>query len=386
MTETAEERFLRMVTTPSSLQGTTAPSDLWLNPAEVIAAMAKEGDPVPTGWAPLDNRLRRGGIPPGRVISIGGPPFAGKTTVVAQIAVAMAQRIQVFALFSDEGRTQAAMRIGVMLGVPLERIEEHPAEAGQELSQLLGERSIYLLKPETEVANATEVFDYAVKHRQEGQPALVILDSVQTIPPEADHSAESERIVYKQLMGLCRSKASEHGLIVLLTSQSNRASYSKRKAEENSVAIASFSGTAAIEFLSDVAVVLSLPDEESETVKVEMVKNRLINSAHRLPRTFTVKYDPATGQMLELDAAAVETAQQAGAEERLRPVASEIHAAVEKGKELSGAEIERRMRGRGKGFGTASVRAALHYLVNTKKSLTELYREGKGGGYFYAVR
>jgi len=364
---------------------TKPPSDLDLSPAAVLASMAKDGDPVPTGFAPLDARLRRGGVPPGRVISVGGAPFVGKTTVVADIALHVSQKMPVYALFSDEGRTQAAMRMGVMMGIPLEQIEEDPAKCATRLEEALGERSITLRKPDCDLATAADLFDFAANRTGAGNPAMVILDSIQTIPARRELDAGSEREAYKLFMQLCRERASGNGWIVLLTSQSNRASYSRRKAEENSVAMASFSGTAAIEFLSDVALVMSLPNESDQIVKVEMVKNRLVNSQNRLPKSFNVRYDSASGRMLEVDESSLEAANAEATRIKLAPAMSAVMGELAKGQELSGSELERRLKGRGPGTGTTSVRMAVRLLESDEK-ITSVYREGKGGGYFYAVR
>lgn len=283
--------------------------------------MAKDGEPVPTGWVPLDARLRRGGVPPGRLISVGGPPFAGKTTIVAQIALAMSQHMPVYGLFSDEGRNQAAVRMGVMLGIPLSEIEENPAETSPRILAALAERSIYLLKPDNELATAKTVFAKAVASKQN---ALVILDSVQTIPLDVDTEAESERVLYKQLMAFCRAQASEHGHIVLLTSQSNRASYRHKKKDENSEAIASFSGTAAIEYLSDVGIVLGLPNEANNIVRVDVVKNRLLGGQAVNGRVFHVRYDNITGQMLEVDPTEAEQAEADAYGVKLGPTKSKV--------------------------------------------------------------
>lgn len=361
------------------------PSDLDLSPAAVLASMARDGDPVPTGFAPLDARLRRGGVPPGRVISVGGAPFVGKTTVVADIALHVSQKMPVFALFSDEGRTQAAIRMGVMMGIPLEEIEEDPAKCSPRLEEAMGERSITLRKPDCDLATATDLFDFATQRAGAGNPAMVILDSIQTIPARRDLDANSEREAYKEFMRVCREKASGLGYIVLLTSQSNRASYSRRKAEDNSVAMASFSGTAAIEFLSDVAIVMSLPNETDQIVKVEVVKNRLVAAGNKLSRSFHVRYDNASGRMLEVDEGALDTANAEAVRLKLAPATLAVTGELKKGKELSGAELERRIRGRGPGCGNSAIRAAIRQL-ETDQTITSVYRDGKGGGYFYALR
>lgn len=363
-----------------------APSDLWLDPAQVIATMAKDMDPIPTGWAPLDNRCRRGGVPPGRVLCFGGPPFAGKTTIVAQIAYHMSLTIPVFALFSDEGRTQASARLGVMAGIPLEEIEEHPAQAAEKLATHLEAtgRRLYLLKPDDELAHAETVFRKASTDIPAGSTALVILDSVQTIPPNANPEEDSERLIYKKLMGYCRAQASEHRLIVLLTSQSNRASYRNRKSEENSHAIASFAGSGSIEYLADLALVLGIPDESSQIVECHTAKNRLRKLRQAPSARFHVRYDEATGQMLEVDEASRDAENMAALQERLRPAKDAIRQFLkDKGKEQSRNQIESKLVGRG--ISRANLRSALDGLV-ADQIVTEVEREGKGGGYSYALK
>lgn len=362
-------------------------SDRWLSPDAVIATMAEEGDPVPSGWAPLDNRLRRGGLTPGRVLAVGGPPFAGKTTIVVDIALSLSQHVPVFALFSDEGRAQAAVRIGVMLGVPLDRIEEKPREAAQLVKDFLGERSIYLLQPDDDTSTAEDVYDYALKHVPRGTTAAIILDSVQTIAASQRTASRngSEREGIKDFMKIVRDRSTADGRISVITSQSNRASYRHRNAEENSVAIASFSGSASIEFMADAGIVLSLPNDDSEIVKVEVVKNRLGHFTKRLSKVFHIRFDMNTGRMLEVDDSERDNANAQARRTRLKPVMDAIVKELATVSEASGAHLERKMRGRGKGFGSASVRAALDAL-EADSMVTVLFREGKSGGYFYALK
>jgi KaiC/GvpD/RAD55 family RecA-like ATPase len=257
--------------------------------------MAAEGNPVPTGWEPLDRQFRHNGISPGRILTVGGPPFAGKTTVVAQLAYHMAARSAVYGLFSDEGRTQAAVRIGLMSGIPVHRIETEPAAASKEIEEAMGERSIVLRKPDTELSTATHLID-TIRAKKTAAQVVVALDSVQTIALAGDGVDDSPRLSAKSFMGTVRKWAAELGYIFLLTSQSNRASYRHKKGEENTYAIASFSESSAIEYLSDIAIVLSIPDE-NEIVTVEFVKNRLKGTANK----FFIKYDPTSGRMIEVE-------------------------------------------------------------------------------------
>lgn len=305
-------------------RGPTPPSDLWLTVPQVIAGMAKEGDPVPSGLPWLDSRLRRGGLTPGRVYAFGGPPFTGKTTIVVDIALGLARRIPVFALFSDEGRAQAAARMGVMIGVDLERIETDPSKAAPQIEDYMGERALYLAKPDSEIANAEAIFDAVAARVPKGETAAVILDSVQTIPPDdEDETSASERERILRFAKTVRERAESDGRIVILTSQANRAWYRNRKTDENSVAMTGFAG-AAIEFSFDFGLMLYLPHEQNELVKADVVKNRVGHFKNPPPKSFHVRYCPDSGRMLEVDPAAVEEAGQEAARARLRPVEQQV--------------------------------------------------------------
>ncbi len=296
--------------------------DLWLPPDAVIAAMANEGDPIPTGFAPLDRQFRRGGITPGRIVTIGGEPYSGKTTVIAAIALHVSQKIPVFALFSDEGRSQAAIRMGVMLGVPLSDLEDRPALAAPRVAEAMGERTLHLLKPDTEDSHAEAVVAYAREKTPPGMPALIVLDSVQTIPRSGEVD-EDERLGIKAFMKACRKWAPENRFVFLLASQANRESYKYRAGAKNTRKMASFSGSAAIEFMSDVALVVGERNEQ-KVAPVEIVKNRLGSV-----ESFSIRYDDESGRMLEVDGPAAEDEKTRMADRKHENTVSKIADAVE---------------------------------------------------------
>lgn len=352
------------------------PSDLWLSPDAAIAALAKEGNPIPTGFAPLDRQFRKGGIPPGRVVVIGGPPFAGKTTLVADIALHMSQSAPVFALFSDEGRSQAAVRIGVMLGVALQQIDDDPESSAIRVGELMGQRAIHLLKPDTEKSYAENVVEFAVTQVEPGAPAIILLDSVQTILTRKlpdDTAPESPRIAAKTLVTACRAWAEKHTFTFILTSQANRAFYRSKRDEENSAAIAAFSESGAIEYMADVAIVLSLPDEKSEIVKVRFVKNRLKGSA----KSFQVRYSSDTGRLVEIDDVTAEDAIAEEGRQRLSPVKDRILKELRRHKDgLTRLMIQDTLAQR-----KADVLSALRTLVDEKK----VYPDQRGRQLFYVL-
>lgn len=305
------------------------PEDLWLDPAETIARMAYEGDPVQTGFAPIDRVCRRGGIPPGRLVIIGGPPSSGKTTLVAQIIVKMSERIPCFALFQDEGRGPAAARIGTMLGVDIETIEERPQVAGGQVKDRMGERVIRLLKPDAETSCAKGVVDYANAHRNGDEPALIVLDSLQKVPswpPDMRAGEIPEWQQVKKLVTDTRNWAEEHRLIFLFTSEAVTGLFREKDESKNVTAMSGYGGGRSAIYASDLALMLSLPDEETGIVTTRIVKNRLKRlRGDQGPLKFSIRYDGDTARMAEVDAEAAEQAEvQAGAV-RLRPIVQKAH-------------------------------------------------------------
>jgi KaiC/GvpD/RAD55 family RecA-like ATPase len=341
---------------------------------EVLVDLATEGEPVPTGFPPLDRQFRRGGLIPGSILVIGGPPHTGKTTLAEQIGLHMAKTMPVVALFADEGVKPAARRAALMCHIPEHILDAQPARAVELAKAALAEHSFTLWPTEATAATASAVVAYVVE-KFAGMPAVVILDSIQTIPMSDDDDASSPRLAAKALVSQCRRWASAHSITFILTSQSNRASYRSKKSDDNSEAIASFSETGAIEYMADVALVLALPDD-SEIVQAKLVKNRLKGSG----KSFSIRFSPKTYSMLEADDAEIESATILANSEKLIPVKKEIKSLLEKHHELSGKEIEDLASGR-----ASYIRDALKSMVHHDHSLTQIKKTGRGGGFLYAL-
>lgn len=363
-------------TSPNPQPTADIPSDLWQTPAEAVAALANLGQPIPTGFEPVDRQLRGGGLPPGHIIVIGGPPEAGKTTIAVEMALAMSAHIPCFGLFSDEGRAQAAARVGVMSGVPMKQIDEDAAAAGAEMADRLAERSLTLLKPDTQWSYAENIVKHAAATLGPGQPAAIFLDSVQTIQvrrPDDGDDPLSPRLAAKALVTACRAWGDTYGFIFVLTSQASRAFYRFKKDDDNINAIAAFSESGAIEFMADVALVLSRPDETTKVVRAKFVKNRLKGTANG----FALKYDVERGRMAEVDAVAVEQADQQADRERLRAVEAAVLDELKKAEDgLSRAHITELTHKR-----KGDVLAALENLIHDRKAYQK--KAGRAVLYFY---
>jgi KaiC/GvpD/RAD55 family RecA-like ATPase len=342
---------------------------------EVLVDLATEGEPVPTGFPPLDRQFRRGGLIPGSILVIGGPPHTGKTTLAEQIGLHMAKTMPVVALFADEGVKPAARRAALMCHIPEHILDAQPARAVELAKAALAEHSFTLWPTEATAATASAVVAYVVE-KFAGMPAVVILDSIQTIPMSDDDDASSPRLAAKALVSQCRRWASAHSITFILTSQSNRASYRSKKSDDNSEAIASFSETGAIEYMADVAVVLALPDD-SEIVQARLVKNRLKGTG----KSFSIRFSAETYSMLEADDAEIESAVINAKSEKLAPLKKEILKLLADEKELSQREISERCEG-----SHSLVRDALKSLVIHDKSVTAAKRQGKGGGFAYSLK
>jgi KaiC/GvpD/RAD55 family RecA-like ATPase len=343
--------------------------------------MAEDGEPVATGIPWLDARFRRGGLTQGRVAIVGGPPFAGKTNILVDAALQMAQRAPVFALFHDEGRTQAAVRLGVMLGVPVEDIEGNPTRASARVAELSAERSLYLISPDSEFANAEDVFDFVSSKTPAGEIAVVVLDSVQTIPARREMNGLGDKARLDEFMSITRGRTESDRRITLISSQANRAFYRSKNIDDNATAITAFTGSSSIEFLCDFGVVLALPEDETEIVRAEIVKNRLgtFRKGQRLPKVFFIRYDDDSGRMLEVDDAARESAALEAATAALAPKKLKVKDTLKdarRGDGLSAAQVIQLTHLR-----RSDVYASLSRLVDEKTVYAET--KGRSVTYFY---
>lgn len=276
----------------------------WSTPADVIARLANQGDPVPTGFSPLDNLLRRRGIPPGRVVIVGGPPGAGKTTLAKQIAASI--QIPVVCLFMDEGVEPAAIKIGQQFQLDRDKLEVGEPETVVTLRTRLEEADIRLI--ETEHPEAT--FETAIQLALEidAPVRLVVADSVQTIKLVREQEADPEdREAISTFMWKARHFAKKHDLILLLVAQLNRLSYRSKKDAQELNPLAMFAGSRAIEHASDVAILLETPNE-NDVSRCVVARNRIGDRGE-----FFVKLNRVTSTLVHVD-----PVEAAGADEALR--------------------------------------------------------------------
>jgi DNA repair protein RadA/Sms len=154
-----EETPAKQSTTGRGLTGRNSPRR--------IGEIATDAEPRMAVPISEFSRVLGGGIVPGSIVLVGGDPGIGKSTLMLQMALDMASTQRVLYVSGEESERQIKMRADRIL------------EPGAKLPENL------FLVTETNLATILE-------HNREIQPALLIVDSIQTIYlPEMDSSAGS---------------------------------------------------------------------------------------------------------------------------------------------------------------------------------------------------
>jgi DNA repair protein RadA/Sms len=165
------------------LTGRTAPRRIG-----EISGNAEDRMPVPIGEF---SRVLGGGVVPGSIVLVGGDPGIGKSTLMLQMALAMAGKMRVLYVSGEESERQIKMRADRLM----DKGEKFPED-------------LYLV---TET-NLTTILE----HNREVQPALLIVDSIQTVYlADLDSSAGSVSQV-RECSSQLRELAKSSGVAVFV--------------------------------------------------------------------------------------------------------------------------------------------------------------------------
>jgi DNA repair protein RadA/Sms len=146
-------------------------------------------------------RVLGGGVVPGSVVLIGGDPGIGKSTLLLQVALEMANQTTVLYVSGEESDRQIKMRAARLLRSGQE--QSIPGDGAGNFPQNL------FLVTETNL-------EVILGHIEEVKPILLILDSVQTAYiPELDSSAGSVSQV-RETASRLRELAKSSGVAVFL--------------------------------------------------------------------------------------------------------------------------------------------------------------------------
>jgi DNA repair protein RadA/Sms len=175
----------RTVTAAGGGRGSHASTAALARPITELSAT--DADAVPTGVGELD-RVLGGGLVPGSVTLLGGEPGIGKSTLLTQVAASVAR----------QGRR--ALYVSA---------EESPAQVRQR-----GER-LGALAPELWLASET-VLPHLVAQLDQVQPALVVVDSIQTIYDPELPSAPGSVVQVRECAHRLVQEAKQRGIAMVL--------------------------------------------------------------------------------------------------------------------------------------------------------------------------
>ncbi len=260
--------------------------------AERFTGLSAQGAQIPTRLATLDAACR-GGLRTGKVLFVGGAPGACKTAMVVQLAITWATAsIPVAFLAADEEADAIAIRIGQTGGLAREHLEAgtpHALEAAaKRAAGALG--ALELVDGEDEGAYVEDVAAGLRKRAGTG-PAVLVVDSLQTVAIRAHAGRESRREEIDAVVGALKSAAKRHGLLVVATTELARGAYRSKQAADQIDDLAAAKESGGIEYAATTLLVLRSVAGTPNIVDVAMPKNRL---GQKLPFRFALDFDRAT--------------------------------------------------------------------------------------------
>ncbi len=225
-----------------------------------------------TGLATLDKSCR-GGFSVPRLIVIGGAPGAGKTSVVVWIAVTLAQAgVPVVVLAVDEGADDILMRLALLLGIDVELLEANDSHEWDAFESKLA--TIPLTLVDGDDGWSVESAAAHLATLANGQPAVLVVDSAQTVDADGTADAESPRARADAVVRSLKHVVRCNPFLVLATSELARGAYRSRNNQEHINDLAAFKESGSIEYAAQTALVLRSVPDGGGVVDVAVAKNR----------------------------------------------------------------------------------------------------------------
>jgi hypothetical protein len=219
-------------------------------------------------------------------------------------------------LAADEHADGLLIRVGQAIGLERDLLEVGDPAARQALADYLDRfPNLALVDSDEEQATVEDVAGW-IRARAAGGPAILLVDSLQTVRAAGTDDARDPRARVGAVMTALKA-AARTGLLVGATCEVSRGAYGSRNPQDRIEDLAAFKESGGIEYGAHLALVLRSVADEVGLVDVTQPKNRW---AHRGERpAFRLALNFATASF-------VETATPAAADTRLASASNQLDA------------------------------------------------------------
>ncbi len=299
-------KVLERVEAPLRALEARGPVDPVPDLAAVCGGMPGKYKRIPTWCEPLD-LLTSGGLQTGRVVVLGGPPGAAKSSWTLAMTFEMATRGTVGPageapvigayVACDEPRDGMLSRVGQMFGIARSALDDEDVKVsgpawGAVAAKLASVPNFLLYDPRADrgAQYIEDVVASAAASAKARSARLVIaIDSIQVAPFRSDlrgtGKAASDRELLEGRIDAVRALADRYGACIIVISEFNRAAY-RADAEAD---LSAFKGTGKFEYSGDVALTLKRVKGERFVVEVTPLKNRLGSELTRFRLRMTAR-------------------------------------------------------------------------------------------------
>jgi KaiC/GvpD/RAD55 family RecA-like ATPase len=230
-----------------------------------------------TGVVTLDSSMH-GGIPCPRLVVMGGAPGACKTSFAIAIAHANAERgVPCAILAADEGRDGVVMRIAQRKGIVAARLQDGEGNAAvrrvawEQAAALVGVLPMLIEEGDEDHVTVEFMAEWLSKIAN-GKPAILVVDSVQTVRTSETKEDDSIRARVDAVIRALKKIAKKHNLLVIAISEVGRGWYRNKGEQVNPMA--AFKESGGIEYAAATAIVFSHVKDNENAFDAVMPKNR----------------------------------------------------------------------------------------------------------------
>ncbi len=255
---------------------------------DTVAELSEDAAGYPTGFCRLDATI--GGLKPGLFI-IAGPPSAGKTTYVKQLADQVAEKTDAAVPVLFFAYEQSAYDLRVKSLARLSGIDNEQIKSGKVINRLddsicqykaIGRNMKIIEADQRHTVDAIRLIVQQERHRT-GKPPIVIIDYLQIMPSGPAGQDQDRRVQIDTMISEFRRVARDTRASVVLVSNMARAEYKDAK-------MTAFKESGGIEYSADVAAVMKV---DSDTAKERTVSLVILKNRNGRRRKVDMTYQPA---------------------------------------------------------------------------------------------